>query len=114
MGHVFEEKGDLQNALTQYKLVAQLVANDKPNLDKINAEINALQEKIGKEQAANAQTKEPTTDNTPLGVNKPQNEFPPKDPKETIPAPPKGVVTPKPTATTTPAPTQAVSPTPTN
>jgi tetratricopeptide (TPR) repeat protein len=114
LGHVFEEKGDLQNALTQYKLVAQLVANDKPNLDKINAEINALQEKIGKEQAANAQTKEPTTDNTPLGVNKPQNEFPPKDPKETIPAPPKGVVTPKPTATTTPAPTQAVSPTPTN
>jgi tetratricopeptide (TPR) repeat protein len=114
LGHVFEEKGDLQNALTQYKLVAQLVANDKPNLDKINAEINALQDKIGKEQAANAQTKEPTTDNTPLGVNKPQNEFPPKDPKETIPAPPKGVVTPKPTANVSPTPSVVVSPTPTN
>jgi tetratricopeptide (TPR) repeat protein len=110
LGHVLEEKGDLQNALTQYQTVAQLVANDKPNLDKINSEIKALQEKIGTEQA-NIQTKQPTTDTTPLGVDKPAAEFPPKDPKEKIPPPPKGVVTPSVSPTGTPAPTGIVTPT---
>lgn len=114
LGHVHEEKGDLQNALAQYKAVAQLVANDKPNLDKINTEIKALEDKIGAAEAQNAEAKQPATDTTPLGVDKPQTEFPPKDPKETIPAPPKGVVTPKPTAAVTPSPTNAVTPTPTN
>jgi len=111
LGHVLEIKGDLQNALAQYRIVAQLVANDKPNLDKINAEIQALQDKIGKEAQGNAETKQPTTDTTPLGVDKPQTEFPPKNPKEKIAAPPKAVVA-NPTPTASPAPTGATTPTP--
>lgn len=111
LGHVLEEKGDLQNAMAQYKIVAQLVANDKPNLGKINGEIQVLQDKIGKAAQAGAADKAPAVDTTPLGVAKPQTEFPPKDPKDKIPPPPQGVVTPKPTATVTPSPS-AVTPTP--
>lgn len=108
LGHVLEEKGDLQNALTQYQTVQQLVANDKTNLDKITTEVKAVQEKIGKAQE-NIQTKQPTQDNTPLGVVKPQADFPPKDPKVKIPEPPKGQITPTPSASVTPS----VSPSPT-
>lgn len=105
LGHVLEEKGDLQNALTQYQAVRQLVANDKDNAGKIDAEITALQDKIGKQaQAANGDTKQPTTDTTPLNVNKPQNEFPEKNPREKIPEPPQAVVTPS--ESPTPSPTQ--------
>lgn len=106
LGHVLEEKGDLQNALTQYQAVRQLVANDKTNADKIDSEIAALQAKIGSEaKAASAETKEPTTDTTPLTVNKPQAEFPEKDPRVAIPEPPKGQPTPTPSSI--PAPTQS-------
>ncbi len=113
LGHVLEEKGDLQNALTQYQTVQQLVANDKPNLDRITTEIKALQDKIGKAQE-NIQTKAPAQDTTPLVVDKPQAEFPPKNPKEKIPAPPKGVVTPSvaPSASVTPSPSTTVTVTP--
>lgn len=103
LGHVLEEKGDLQNALTQYQTVQQLVANDKGNLDKISSEIKAVQEKIGKAQE-NIQTKQPTEDKTPLGVVKPQADFPPKDPRVKIPEPPKGQPNPTPTTTVTPSP----------
>ncbi len=101
LGHVLEEKGDLQNALTQYQTVQQLVANDKANLDKITSEIKAVQDKIGKAQA-NIQTKTPTEDTTPLGVAKPQAEFPPKDPRVKIPEPPKGKVSPTPSPSVSP------------
>lgn len=111
LGHVLEEKGDLQNALTQYQTVQQLVANDKQNLDKITVEVKALQDKIGKEQA-NIQTKTPTEDTTPLGVAKPQADFPPKNPKEKIPAPPAEVVKPSVTVSPTPAATTTTTPAP--
>lgn len=113
LGHVLEQKGDLKNALAEYQIVAQLVANDKPNLDRINTEIKALQDKIGKEAAQAAQTKEPSTDTTPLSVSQPQQTFPEKNPKDKIPPPPQGVVTPSvtPTTSVTPAPSQAVTPT---
>lgn len=105
LGHVLEEKGDLQNALTQYQAVRQLVANDKDNAGKIDAEITALQDKIGKQQAqTSGDTKQPTEDTTPLNVNKPQNEFPEKNPREKIPEPPQAVVTPA--ASPTPSPSQ--------
>ncbi len=103
LGHVLEEKGDLQNALSQYQAVRQLVVNDKPNLDKIDAEIKTLQDKIGKAQAENTQAKQPTEDTTPLGVNKPQTEFPEKDPRVAIPEPPAG----QPTPTAAPSPSAA-------
>lgn len=110
LGHVLEEKGDLQNALIQYQTVQQLVKNDKSNFDKITAEVKALQEKIGSQTADNAATKLPTQDTTPLGVDKPQAEFPPKDPRVKIPEPPKGQ--PTPTASVSPTPSATVSPTP--
>lgn len=109
LGHVLEEKGDLQNALTQYQTVQQLVANDKTNLDKITSEIKTVQEKIGKAQE-NIQTKQPTEDKTPLGVAKPQADFPPKDPRVKIPEPPAGKVTPTPNVSTTPSPTAEPTP----
>lgn len=99
LGHVFEEKGDLQSALSQYEIVKQLVINDKANLDKIEGEIKSVKDKIGAQ--ANQQNQgqiNPTTDETPLKVNTPQTEFPEKNPREKIPAPPKGQPTPTPTA----------------
>lgn len=53
LGHALENKGDLQNALAQYQAVKTLVANDPASLTIINADIEALQKKIGE---ANAQT----------------------------------------------------------
>jgi tetratricopeptide (TPR) repeat protein len=114
LGHVLEQKGDLKNALAEYQTVAQLVANDKPNLDRINTEIKALQDKIGQEAAKTAtETKEPTTDTTPLNVNQPQQTFPEKDPKAKIAPPPQGIVSPTvtPTTSATPPPSQAITPT---
>ncbi len=112
LGHVMEEKGDLANALPQYQAVRQLVANDKANADKIDAEIKALQDKIGAaQQEANNEAIQPTTDNTPLNLNRPETEFPPKDPRVTIPEPPKGQPTPTPTSI--PAPTDIPTGTPT-
>lgn len=111
LGHSLEQKGDLQNALSMYMTVKQLVINDKPNADKISSEIKALQDKIGQQAAAqNGQAKVPTADTTPLTVNKPQTEFPPKNPKEKIPPPPAVTVTPAPSTSPTPS---AAAPSPT-
>lgn len=109
LGHVLEEKGDLANALPQYQAVRQLVANDKPNLEKIEAEIAALEAKIGEAQAAQQGDIQPTEDTTPLNVNTPQNEFPERNPREEIPAPPQGLPTPTPTPA--PLPTDVPAPT---
>ena len=111
LGHVLEEKGDLANALTQYQAVRQLVANDKPNADKIDAEIATLQTKIGEAQSANQTNLNPTDDTTPLNVNQPATDFPDRDPRVSIPQPPQGLPTPTPTSI--PAPTEGPSPTPT-
>lgn len=97
LGHVLEEKGDLNNALLQYQAVRQLVANDEANRKIIDGEIKALQEKIGTQQQADAGEITPTNDNTPLStVDQPQAEFPERNPREDIPEPPAGVVTPTP------------------
>jgi hypothetical protein len=79
-----EQKGDLQDALTQYEAVRTLVVNDKPSLDQIDKEIAALQ---GKAQAG----QEATTNTTPsqtLNVNKPEAQLPAQNPPVKIPAPP--------------------------
>ncbi len=111
LGHVLEEKGDFANALPQYQAVRQLVANDKTNAEKIDAEIAALQAKIGKAQqeAADGQTREPSDDTTPLNVNQPQTDFPDRDPRVEIPEPPAGQPTPTPTSI--PVPTDIPAPT---
>lgn len=110
LGHVLEEKNDLNNALLQYQAVRQLVANDKTNADKIDAEIAALQEKIGS-QAQTADTGlAPSDDTTPLNINTPQTEFPERDPRVAIPEPPEGQPTPTPSSI--PAPDEDVPLTP--
>jgi tetratricopeptide (TPR) repeat protein len=84
LGHTLEQKGDLQDALTQYEAVRTLVVNDKPSLDQIDKEIAALQ---GKAQAG----QEATTNTTPsqtLNVNKPEAQLPAQNPPVKIPAPP--------------------------
>lgn len=110
LGHVLEQKTDLQNALLQYQAVKQLVANDPENTSKIDTEIKAIQEKIGSQQQQAGDNISPSEDTTPLNVNLPQAEFPERDPREKIPSPPQGVVTP--TEAPTPSGSQA-QPTPT-
>lgn len=110
LGHVFEEKGDLQNALAQYQIVQQLVANDEANSQQIASEITALQEKIGSEGQAANQTLPPTDDTTPLTVDGPEASFPETDPRVAIPEPPAGQ--PTPTSSPIPAPTEDVPLTP--
>ncbi|MDE2025349.1 MAG: tetratricopeptide repeat protein [Patescibacteria group bacterium] len=65
LGHSFEQKGDLQTAVTDYQIVRQLVAADKNNASKIDAEIAAVQAKLGSNsqnaQAQQANFKAPAT-----------------------------------------------------
>jgi tetratricopeptide (TPR) repeat protein len=103
LGHVLEEKGDLSNALLQYQAVRQLVANDQTNLELIEGEIAALQEKIGSEAQATGEALPPSEDTDLSTVNEPQAQFPERDPRVTIPEPPEGQPTPTPSSI--PAPT---------
>jgi Flp pilus assembly protein TadD len=105
LGHVLEESGDLNGALTQFQTVRTLVANDPTNLAKINAEISALQNQIGQQQAA-AQTQTTQTQPSPLSVPTSQT-LPPQKPPVKIPAPktsltPTGSETPSLTPSPTP------------
>lgn len=47
LAHAYEQKGDLQSALTQLQTVQTLVTSDKTNETKVTAEIAALQAKLG-------------------------------------------------------------------
>jgi len=83
LGHSFEQKGDLQTAITDYQIVRQLVAADKTNAGKIDAEIAALQAKLGTTgQQTNAQqVKAPATTAENQGqlnvAGQTQNQLPP-------------------------------------
>lgn len=89
LGKSFEQKNDLNAALQQFRIVKQLVANDKPNFDKINEEITALEAKIGTQATTGEEgTREPTEDKSPIGVPQPTTDFPDQDPRITIPKPP--------------------------
>ena len=91
LGHAYEAKEDFQNALTNYQVVRQLVANDKESVAQIDKEIAALQ---GKAQTqANAPTDVKPSDNQdPLEVNEPNPQFPERDEDEKIEVspPPQG------------------------
>lgn len=112
LGHALESKGDFQGALAQYQIVAQLVANDKENLEKVNAEVKAMQDKIGQQTQANTtpQTPAEAPVDEPLSINQPDAQLPEQKNKQPIP----GItITPTPTpstsptpSTTTPSPTQ--------
>ena len=105
LGHALQEKGDLRGALTQYQTVRTLVLNDKANLDKIDAEIKALEASLG-QQTSQTQT---TTTSEPLNIPTPSAVLPKQNPPVKIPGPSSS-----PTVTPTPAPNAAdATPTPT-
>lgn len=110
LGHVFEEKGDYQNALTAYQLVKQLSANNKDNLARIDTEIKAVEGKLGEQKAAAGSNVTPETEQTPLSISEPENQLPAQNPKVKVSPPPAGPIK----TTPTPEPTEAeASPTPT-
>lgn len=108
LGHVLQEKGDLQGALSQFEAVRQLVQNDPANLDKINKEIAALQAQLGQQSNQQNQT-QPTTQN-PLTIPTPSEALPKQNPQIKIPGPSE---TPTPTPTPKPT-TEGGLPLPTN
>jgi tetratricopeptide (TPR) repeat protein len=102
LGHVLQEKGDLQGALTQYQSVKQLVGGDPVNLAKINQEIEAVQAQLG-QQASQQAPAQQTTQN-PLTIPTPSVALPKQNPPIKIPGL-SGTVSPTPTGTQTPSPT---------
>lgn len=82
LGHAYEAKEDYQNALASYQVVRQLVANDENSVKQIDEEIAALQ---GKAQTTNTPSDvEPSDNQEPLEVNKPQTQLPARPEGEQI------------------------------
>jgi len=82
LGHAYEAKEDYQNALASYQVVRQLVANDENSVKQIDKEIAALQ---GKAQTTNTPSDvEPSDNQEPLEVNKPQTQLPARPEGEQI------------------------------
>ncbi len=104
LGHAYESKGDLQNALAAYQAVKQLSAANDANVKKIDEEIKALQDKIGSaanNQPAASNVTPQTEQTTPLSVSEPTTVLPTQKPPVKISPPPAGKVTPS--AAPTPA-----------
>ena len=83
LGHALQEKGNLNDAMAQYETVRRLVANDKPNLDKISKEIEDLAKRISGETA---QGPTPSSEE-PLGISSSESQLPPQNPPVKIPPP---------------------------
>lgn len=86
LGHALEEKGELRAARDQYIRVRALVAADEESVKLIEAEIKALDDKIGQSESAqpNAQAAQ---NQPPLEVNQPTTQLPEQDPPVEIPGP---------------------------
>lgn len=88
LGHALEEKGDLQNALVQYKTVKTLVANDKNSTKQIDDEIKALETRIGSSEQNGTQAVSGTAENQPpLEIATPSAQLPARKPPVDIPSP---------------------------
>ncbi len=86
LGHTLENKNDLQNALLYYQTVKTLVANNPTDLQRITAEIDTLQQKLGQQQAAQTQPATQTVANQPpLKINTPPAQLPERKPPVEIP-----------------------------
>lgn len=99
LGHALEEKGEYAQALSAYNIVKQLVADNKDNVAKIDADIANL----NKRQQGNEQTNEGSKQQTAsqsatpantgeeaeqqIDVNRPSTTLPERNPREQIPAP---------------------------
>ena len=69
--------------MTQYEIVGRIVANDRPNLDKISKEIEDLKKRIA---GTTAQGPTPSSEQ-PLGISSPESQLPPQNPPVKIPPP---------------------------
>ncbi len=107
LGHALQQKGDLQGAKAQYETVKSLVAGNPDNLNKINLEIQAVQQQINA-QAGNQNQEQQTTQKSTLNVPSAKTTLPTQSPEVKIPAPSVSV-----TPTTKPSPTPSAIPTPT-
>ncbi|MBI2049697.1 tetratricopeptide repeat protein [Candidatus Roizmanbacteria bacterium] len=87
LGHALEQKGELENALTQYELVKRLVANERNSLDQINKEINDLEARIKTKSEAESESEVSLNPEETLNVNTPQSTLPPRTPQVKIPPP---------------------------
>ncbi len=90
LGHALEMQGDFKNAIAQYQIVRSLVANESESVKKIDQEIAAVQDKLGKQQqVAGAQTQQNSLQNQPpLGINTPEAKLPQQKEEIKIPPPP--------------------------
>lgn len=106
LGHAYESKGDLKNAVAAYQAVKQLSAGNKANVEKIDAEIKALEDKIGAGDSGQAapEVSAETEQNNPLEISEPTTDLPEqKSPVKISPPPSAAKVSPTPTAEPTPA-----------
>lgn len=87
LGHAYEAKNDLQDALTQYQAVDVLTVNDKVNNTKIKSEIAVLQKKIGSSNQNGTNTSGVAGNQPPLGVTTPAVQLPQQQQPVKIPAP---------------------------
>jgi len=83
LGHAYEAKEDYQNALASYQVVRQLVANDENSVKQIDEEIAALQGKAQTQTNAPSDV-EPSDNQEPLEVNRPQTQLPSRPEGEQI------------------------------
>ena len=91
------KKGDYQDALTNYNIVKQLVADNAANTKIINNDIDTLNNRVAaaqkgqqttQKQPTPSVTPEPQNAQQPIGVNKPATQpLPTRVPRETIPGP---------------------------
>lgn len=89
LGHAYEAKEDYQNAVANYQVVRQLVANDPQSLEQIEKEIEAIQGQA-QTQPEERTDVEPSDNQDPLEVNQPSTQFPPTDEPIEVSPPPQG------------------------
>jgi tetratricopeptide (TPR) repeat protein len=88
LGHAFEAKGDLNNALSAYQNVLNLVKDNKENSKKIAEEIAQLNKKIASGETGTQEASESEAPSDELNVNDaPENALPEQDEKVRIPGP---------------------------
>lgn len=88
LGHALESKGSLEEALSMYQIVKQLVKDNADNLRTIDAEIKTLEEKAGQNAKPAAVVENPTKNQPDLNVNTPETTIPPQKPPIKISPPP--------------------------
>jgi hypothetical protein len=86
LGHALASKGDLNNALREFRMAKDLVGNNKDGLKQITSEIEALQNKLEERESPQAASvSQPSS--TPLNISSPSAQLPRQNPPVEIPPP---------------------------